>query len=831
MTGRESQLEDLSQKGIEAKERTVSILHKNSANFLQEQDSFSSTEPTFNVHSNKKRSKKYYRAVCDACKKVKKKCDGEQPCSRCERAKTGCKYAKKQMSSKIIAEQEIINLQDWLNTDHPSEERENIKNLEVNKKLEGFLDLSSFTNLEALSIEKSKIESLDIINLPKLREIVFWKNKKLTHLNLFNCPQLKKVECSSNHLTNLIITNCQEIISLDCSDNYLTNLGFLTDLNGKKLKELYIYNNDFSSNDLTPFSRFVNLEELYLGNDNEYTSDKEKITKGIYNHFCGTLEPLKSLTKLNTLTISNTDLEGGLEYLSENVEWLYYWMNVRKNAKVEAIYRLFANETGIVETENGNRWIKNFPQKLVIWRKSQPAYQLLEKTFQEINPNADINEFLRIINVPFFKIFDGSYNSRILEDDLNGIRRMFASKDEKRTSELLAEIQKLTQMTEKLKEKEAAARQHFSSEKELLQKLIKLFDINFKLIEAKKKRMPVSDHRKQFNKIREELAKKLGEELMEEVEIVLTDHEELINAKLELEKKLDGKLTIDFQSQPSSIIYDKNQTIIKFQGDNISVENRSSSFQGTERNLQEEVEQKRIEWLQTEKQQTSTLINQLIIQLRRKSALNPQVQEIINQAKDYLGAKRIFLNVRQMTVKGLQNCYNKLKGNKKYAKANEVGNLISMGGTVANSLTFGVPSALGETIKAINASFKRKFSDKCEEKFQQLLVNDKKELSILEDIIIDDKSLEEKSEKSRLFSAKYKIFEIDNSIWEGKPFSTPEEMEDAIILLSENWNNLEIELKDEESRLKEFLSSWEQSQQTPQILQQPLYGIPSPSKK
>src|SRR5437899_1034947 len=116
----------------------------------------------------------------------------------------------------------------------------------------------------------------------------------------------------------------------------------------------------------------------------------------------------------------------------------------------------------------------------------------------------------------------------------------------------------------------------------------------------------------------------------------------------------------------------------------------------------------------------SNLTNQIITQLKEKQLPISEEQEIINRVKDYLGAKRIFLNSRQITIKGLQNCYNKLKGNKKYAKVDEVGKIISAGGTVASSLTFGASKAFGVTVSAINNSFKRKFSDNREKEFQEI---------------------------------------------------------------------------------------------------------------
>ena len=61
--------------------------------------------------------------------------------------------------------------------------------------------------------------------------------------------------------------------------------------------------------------------------------------------------------KLSFLNISDTDLDSGVEYLPESVEHFYCSVSERKDAKVKAIYNLFADEA-----ENGN--IKNFPQKL-----------------------------------------------------------------------------------------------------------------------------------------------------------------------------------------------------------------------------------------------------------------------------------------------------------------------------------------------------------------------------------------------------------------------------------------------------------------------------------
>jgi len=85
----------------------------------------------------------------------------------------------------------------------------------------------------------------------------------------------------------------------------------------EKLTELNLGNNDFDEQDLTCFSRFTKLEKLYLGSGNTAVRQKN-----VYNKFYGSLEPLKDLTKLKKLDISNTDIDSGLEHLY-SVERLY----------------------------------------------------------------------------------------------------------------------------------------------------------------------------------------------------------------------------------------------------------------------------------------------------------------------------------------------------------------------------------------------------------------------------------------------------------------------------------------------------------------------------
>jgi len=105
----------------------------------------------------------------------------------------------------------------------------------------------------------------------------------------------------------------------NCSNNLITRLDWDSFSNKEKLIDLRISNNDLLDNqNLNCFSNFVNLRKLYLG-----TTEPNKIRKGIYNHFTGSLEPLKNLVKLEELDISNTNISEGLEFLPGILEKVY----------------------------------------------------------------------------------------------------------------------------------------------------------------------------------------------------------------------------------------------------------------------------------------------------------------------------------------------------------------------------------------------------------------------------------------------------------------------------------------------------------------------------
>jgi hypothetical protein len=85
-------------------------------------------------------------------------------------------------------------------------------------------------------------------------------------LNLEEFIRLEKLDCRNNCLTELKISKLSHLKKIRCEFNLLTNLDFLNNLPcPQKIISLGVTNNNFSVGvSLSFFSRFTNLEELYL---------------------------------------------------------------------------------------------------------------------------------------------------------------------------------------------------------------------------------------------------------------------------------------------------------------------------------------------------------------------------------------------------------------------------------------------------------------------------------------------------------------------------------------------------------------------------------------
>ncbi|MCE8162884.1 MAG: protein kinase [Candidatus Moeniiplasma glomeromycotorum] len=204
----------------------------------------------------------------------------------------------------------LVNPQIYLQQRYPTqEEREKVKQLNIiHENLEGELDLSDFKNLESLRCEYNK----------------------LINLNISECIKLKEIKCPYNQLVNLDCSSLKNLKQLDCSNNYLTKITY--PINSKQLTHLNISSNHLLAQDCSVFNQLDNLEILKIGNH-----DENKINQEIYNHFVGSLEPLKNLNKLKHLNISNTDISSGVEYLPKSLKKIRFSTKERIISKVGKI--------------------------------------------------------------------------------------------------------------------------------------------------------------------------------------------------------------------------------------------------------------------------------------------------------------------------------------------------------------------------------------------------------------------------------------------------------------------------------------------------------------
>src|SRR5438132_855472 len=99
------------------------------------------------------------------------------------------------------------------------------------------------------------------------------------------------------------------------------------------LDEVYMHKNKNGKVYCTSCELLINsnedLNRIKLGSIEQVNNrDETRIMGGFFrdstcNRFGGSLEPLKNLTKLKTLNISNTHIKEGLEHLPNSVEDFY----------------------------------------------------------------------------------------------------------------------------------------------------------------------------------------------------------------------------------------------------------------------------------------------------------------------------------------------------------------------------------------------------------------------------------------------------------------------------------------------------------------------------
>ncbi|CAI2161571.1 13862_t:CDS:10 [Funneliformis geosporum] len=182
-----------------------------------------------------------------------------------------------------------------------------------------------------LDISKNELENeLDLVDFINL-ETLNCSYNQLTNIDLSNCKKLKEIDCGYNKLTKLDLTGLNDLKEVICCNNYLESFDY-SSLNPEKLTNLNITANKLSEQDLTVF----NIQQGFS-----------------INRFVGSLEPLKNLTKLRNLNISNIDIDAHLEYLPTSIELVRCASQERSESKVKNIENLLKNSDEFIFSDDG----------------------------------------------------------------------------------------------------------------------------------------------------------------------------------------------------------------------------------------------------------------------------------------------------------------------------------------------------------------------------------------------------------------------------------------------------------------------------------------------
>jgi Leucine-rich repeat (LRR) protein len=642
----------------------------------------------------------------------------------------------------------------WLNEKYPDKKQVEVISLgKLDFEQPGKLIIDGYSDLkEMYGHETFNIIKLTIRNCSQLKKISIGSLKKFQQLTLDNLPNLRELDCGRNNLTKLEITNCPNLEEIDCSNNQLSEIKFPSAAR-EKLEVLNLWANSFNQ-DLSSFKDLVNLKHLYLGS----------------NDFYGSLEFLKNLRKLEILSIYDTDINSGLEYLPDSLKNFRSeppsMLHITRKTKCQNITEILRPHGGTIQGWRLAQEKSGLTQQVQFLQKQQSLFQ--EKEQEIIYLETRIRELANLIK---------TQKQKIINDFLNIL-----------------------------------------SERELIQQLITTY-LEFK--KAEKQGISSIDLEDQYLEVKKELREKQGKEFMEKLQLILKDCEELVSWELELEERLKGRaFLIEEQKQIlKQITYSsKNEELVK-KHEETDQEQAKEVEKIKQQNLIFQLEKAKLEGkLEVYERPITPQFNEdttwLIAQLKEKQELT---SDEINHIGNYLKTKKDFLVARQETIKELRECYNKLE--KKYKKQEiigEIGNVTSnVGGAITNVITFGIPKAVGEAIKAKSNFSKIKLSKKGSEQFQIFLSNEKNELTQLNrnyDSLVNSLSilslkdkLEEKEPK--LFNLNYEVFDIliNDSIWPGRSLNL-EEMKKAITSLSQNLNELKTELEKEEKQFKELTS-------------------------
>lgn len=195
-----------------------------------------------------------------------------------------------------------------------------------------------------------------------------------------------------NNLTNLEITGKFEMLTI-----YSFPIS---------LERLKLSNNNLKST-LEPFSRLINLKKLNIGIYSNYFFPLSRKKFNNYNNWTGSLKPLKNLNKLEWISLGSTDVNDGLEFLSNTVEYIELdsdysdskclelkkiWIEFNENVELYKIFKF--NNLNIIRLEEIFKTMEKDPNLSKIKRNNLPIlkvkfFSILIEEFNRNNLSLD----------------------------------------------------------------------------------------------------------------------------------------------------------------------------------------------------------------------------------------------------------------------------------------------------------------------------------------------------------------------------------------------------------------------------------------------------------
>ena len=128
----------------------------------------------------------------------------------------------------------------WSNIYWNNEVPRRIVRVDYFNHLEGALDITELSALEAFSCSYGSLESIKANDMANLKSLSC-PRQKLQELQVNNCYSLQELDCSGNKLQSLDLSDLDSLTTLECSGNNLTQLKLSPEANYGRIDVRYNY--------------------------------------------------------------------------------------------------------------------------------------------------------------------------------------------------------------------------------------------------------------------------------------------------------------------------------------------------------------------------------------------------------------------------------------------------------------------------------------------------------------------------------------------------------------------------------------------------------------